>query len=240
MWLWHWKCLRIPEECLLELEADIEKHTPTIWKAANIAVIDESMNPHKGRKNPNHVYIPRKPKGNGLKVSLVSACLRKHPHLTQNWMTVEFSGFCLMMSLFRRHQQREAADDTLLRMAQVTPQGSLIVADSLFGGMKGLEKIVGSGRHGLFSVRKDRPSSLFKNFLEIGLNDGHTSSCRGEVLGQPFIATMTRREKVCPFPTVWIVETSALLTEGHLHFEHQVLIIDFQAKTHCPCRRQPR
>eukprot|EP00300_Choanocystis_sp_HF-7_P024054 c2544_g1_i1.p1 GENE.c2544_g1_i1~~c2544_g1_i1.p1 ORF type:complete len:143 (-),score=12.52 c2544_g1_i1:197-625(-) len=114
-------------------------------------------------------------------------------------MTVDHSGFVLKLSLFRRHQEKEKADETLLRMAKVTPPGSLIVADSLFGGLKGLEKLVGSGRQGLLSARKDRPSFLFKDHLEKKLLDGHTITCSGLVLGKPFIATMTKREKVCGF-----------------------------------------
>ena len=104
----------------------------------------------------------------------------------------------LKTSLFRRGQVTEKAEDTLLRMGSAAPSGSLIVADSLFGGLKGLTKLVGSGRHGLLSCRRDRPGFIFKDYLAADLADGKTCACSGKIEGTdvPFIATMTQREKV--------------------------------------------
>ena len=68
-WEWHWKCLRMPENDLISLEDKLNDRIPKIWMPANASAVDESVNPYKGRKNPHHIHIPRKPKGNGLKVS---------------------------------------------------------------------------------------------------------------------------------------------------------------------------
>lgn len=61
--------MRVSEEFLIEIERRFCDHMRTIWKPANISVVDESICPFKGHSNPNHVFIPRKPHPNGIKVS---------------------------------------------------------------------------------------------------------------------------------------------------------------------------
>ena len=69
---------------MIELELDINANMRHCWDPANIAVVDESLVPHKGRKNPHHVLIIQKP----------------HPHGLKNWSLVDFSGYFFGYSLF--------------------------------------------------------------------------------------------------------------------------------------------
>jgi hypothetical protein len=68
------------------LEKEINNHMQAVWEPSNIAVVDETLVPHKGRKNPHHVFIVRKP----------------HPHGLKNWSVVDFSGYFFAYSLFQR------------------------------------------------------------------------------------------------------------------------------------------
>jgi hypothetical protein len=64
------KCIAFDDSFLLDCEQKLSAHWSTVWRPANVVVVDECMNPFKGRSNPHHVHIPRKPHPNGLKVSL--------------------------------------------------------------------------------------------------------------------------------------------------------------------------
>lgn len=61
-------CFTFTDAQLKELEPILEQHLRAIWEPANAAVVDESVVAHKGRANPHHVFIMRKPKPHGIKV----------------------------------------------------------------------------------------------------------------------------------------------------------------------------
>ena len=126
---------------MIELELDINANMRHCWDPANIAVVDESLVPHKGRKKLCHVFIIQKPHLHGLK----------------NWSLVDFSGYSFGYSLFCHDKTGagltyEAADQTLLHMSDVLPPGTLIVANSYFGSVKALEGLARKGKYGLFSM----------------------------------------------------------------------------------------
>lgn len=88
---------------MTDLEIKINENMQKVWQPANVGVIDETLVPHKGRKNPHHIFIICKP----------------HPHGLKNWSLIDFSGYFVSFSLFRRDltgakQTYEATDQTLL------------------------------------------------------------------------------------------------------------------------------
>ena len=90
---------------------------------ATAAVVDESLVAHKGRKNPQHVFIMRKP----------------HPHGLEIWSLVDYSGYFYYCSLCRRECMPESSTDTVVRMSDKLDEGSLVTADSYFGSLKTVE-----------------------------------------------------------------------------------------------------
>lgn len=105
--------------------------------------------------------------------------------------------------MFCRGRGKESSVDTLRRMAQFSPKGTLIVADSYFGSFKSLIGLIEDGYFALLSCRKDRPRSVFSNFLCHGLPDQQSASAFGEYNRIPFVAAVTRDEKkfVCTLST---------------------------------------
>ena len=139
-----------------------------IWIPANIGVVDETLVPHKGRKNPHHVFIMRKP----------------HPHGIKNWSLVDFSGYFVAFSQYRRDGVPEPTHETLLRMSNQLPEGALVVADSYFGSVRAMEGLAKQGKHSLFSCNQSRPSMFFKNDLCSQITQhGDCQTLYGEVDG---------------------------------------------------------
>lgn len=199
-----YQCFRFSEDEMLLLEFDINEHILKLWIPSNIAVVDESICPHKGRQNPHHVFIARKP----------------HPHGMKNWSLVDFSGYLLKYSLFRRNRSQgqggkevyEATEDTLLRMSSAMPPNSLICADSYFGSIRAMEKLAKTGKHSLFSMNQSRPSFLFKEGVCSEVRkDGESSTLYGEVSGKrndekiPFLANafQSKGRMLCTLSTVY-------------------------------------
>lgn len=192
---------RFSDEEMLNLEKEINENIRRIWVPSNIAVVDESICPFKGRNNPHHVFIMRKP----------------HPHGMKNWSLVDFSGYLVQFSMFRRerndnNQTYEPTDETLLRMAAPMPPESLICADAYFGSIKAMEKLAKNGKHSLFSCNQSRPSSFFKDGTCAELQkDGDSSTLFGEITGKrngekiPFLVNsfQSKGRKLCTMSTVF-------------------------------------
>ena len=114
------------------------------------------MIPHKGRTNPQHVFIIRKPTPHGLKV----------------WSLVDFSGYFLGFSLFRRGGKKEATHETMARMIRgVVPKGAIAVGDSLFGGLPTARILLKEGYEVLLSCTSQRPSAVFKDHAHKQLSE---------------------------------------------------------------------
>ena len=189
-----YSCFCFSDEQIVDLEGKINKQMKKIWDPANVTIVDESMTPHKGRQNPHHVFIARKPLPHGIK----------------NWSLVDFSGYFLSFSQFRRNCAPEASHETLIRMTAPLPPGSLVCADSYFGSVKALEKLVKSGKDCLFSCNKSRPLLLFKDGTSQGLSNGQSKSAWGEVEGEDgrpvaFMANSFQSEgrTLCTLSTVY-------------------------------------
>lgn len=157
-----YRCFKFSHDQVLDIQSSLNDATQRNWIAATVAVVDESMAPTKIRKNPHHVFIARKPKSNGIKI----------------WMTVDFSGVVIKMSMFERvlpdgsPSRKESTSDTLLRMIQELPEGTVIVGDSLFGSLDAVQALAEQGYEAILSCRTDRPSALFAhmqaNNFEVG------------------------------------------------------------------------
>lgn len=174
---------------MIDLEKDINEKMKQCWEPANIAVVDETLVPHKGRKNPHHVFIVRKP----------------HPHGLKNWSVVDFSGYFFGFSLFRHDKTGgngtyEAAYQTLLRMSEILLPGTLVVADSYFGSLKALEGLAKQGKYGLFSMNSNRDALMFHDHLHQKVTkDGESASLFGVIPGPageeiPFVANTFQSE----------------------------------------------
>ena len=197
-----YQCFRFSEDEMIALEFEINDQMKKIWVPSNVAIVDESLCPHKGRSNPHHVFIMRKP----------------HPHGIKNWSLVDFSGYMLKFSMFRRdrsgkNETYEPTDETLLRMASAMPPDSLICADSYFGSVKAMEKLAATGKHSLFSMNQNRSPFLFKDGVCMEIEkDGDSATLYGEVNGKrsgekvPFLANAFRSQgrTLCTMSTVFL------------------------------------
>eukprot|EP00734_Pompholyxophrys_sp_LG126_P000368 Pompholyxophrys_sp_v1_NODE_139_length_1613_cov_10.258023.p1 type:complete len:159 gc:universal NODE_139_length_1613_cov_10.258023:961-485(-) len=65
LWVEMYRCLEIDSEKYL---MDLENCCRTSWRLGTNLSLDESMIPHQGRKNPHHLFVPRKPHPHGLKL----------------------------------------------------------------------------------------------------------------------------------------------------------------------------
>lgn len=63
-------CFIFTDEEMMGFEKVIQMTLDQIWVPASYAVCDESLVPHKGRRNPHHVFIMRKPHPHGVKVKI--------------------------------------------------------------------------------------------------------------------------------------------------------------------------
>eukprot|EP01102_Stenamoeba_stenopodia_P009214 TRINITY_DN2713_c0_g1_i1.p1 TRINITY_DN2713_c0_g1~~TRINITY_DN2713_c0_g1_i1.p1 ORF type:complete len:645 (+),score=151.23 TRINITY_DN2713_c0_g1_i1:407-2341(+) len=191
-----YKCFRFTDTVLEKIEECFHKTIKELWIAGTVAAVDESMVPCKSKTNVHHVFVRGKPHPNGVKV----------------WSTVDYSGFLVNFALYRRIVEkttdtsqlfpkladvigldvvgenektrvaRESVDETIKRMASVLPEGTLIVADSYFGGVPALTALVEGGYHVLLSCTQSRPNYLFKDHLGFQLSeDGDSAEVYGEV-----------------------------------------------------------
>ncbi len=165
-----------------------------LWIPATAAVVDESLVAHKGRKNPHHVFIMRKP----------------HPHGLKVWSLVDHSGYFFHFSLFRRGSAPESSTDTLIRMSDKLDAGSVITADSYFSSLQSVEELSKRGKYCLLSTNVKRPASIFQDLLCRELKeDGDSATLTGTTAGValrdrdgpriPFMANafQSRGRKLC-------------------------------------------
>lgn len=93
---------------------------------------------------------------------------------------MDHSGYYFNFSVYRRDGTKEAAHETVRRMAAPLPAGSLVVGDSYFGNISTIEALALEGKHGLFSCQSRRPTFLFQNGITPNLQeDGDSSSLYG-------------------------------------------------------------
>ncbi len=191
--LYH--CFRFTEDEVLQIEDIMNKQMEMMWVPATAAVVDETLVAHKGRKNPHHVFIMRKP----------------HPHGIKVWSLVDYSGYFYSFSLFRRNCAPEKSSTTLCRMSSKMPTGSLITADSYFGSVEAMEELSKQGKYCLFSCNQNRPSALFRDYLcERVAKEGDSASLTGTTAGPggdkiPFMANtfVSKGRKICTLSNVF-------------------------------------
>ena len=195
------RAMHFSEAQTLELEKCINERMGELWVPSNYVVLDESMVAFKGRKNPHHVFIPRKP----------------HPHGIKNWSVVDFSGYLLSFSRYCRVDvegdkvDSEPVVDTVDRMVGHLPENTVVLCDSYFGSVVCMKRLAEKGIHCLFSCNKSRPAYLFKDMLCASLEkDGDDKSCYGVVAWKgeegevPFIANafQSKNRKLCTLSTL--------------------------------------
>ena len=197
---------------MIDLEEEINSKMTRIWIPANVGVVDETLVGYKGHtNNPHHVFIARKPNPHGLK----------------NWSLVDFSGYFLGFSLFRRVKESgepvyEVSHATVERMSKPLPLGSLVIADSYFGSVTALEKLAENEKYALFSCNKTHPSLLFKEGTgEKVKNNGDSETVYGEVKWKdgettvPFAANsfLSEGRLLCTMTTVFSTDLVTTDTE---------------------------
>lgn len=97
------------------------------------------------------------------------------------WTLVDYSGYYLNFSIYRRNRGHETAAATVLRMSSPLPPSSLVIGDSYFGNLSTLEALALEGKYGLFSCQARRPSFLFQHTVLPNLNgDNGTYSLYGQ------------------------------------------------------------
>ena len=186
---------------MLELELEINENMVRIWIPANVGVVDESMAPTKIRNNPHHVYIMRKPHPNGIK----------------NWSLVDYSGYFVSFSMFRRTDvdgkecPPEPTHETVTRLSKHLPEKSIVVGDSYFRSVQAVEALAKQGKHSLFSCTQKRPAVLFHDdIVQELVKDGDSCTTFGSVEGKdgeavPIMANafMSEKRVICTLSTVY-------------------------------------
>jgi Transposase IS4 len=153
-----YRCLRCTEAEVERIQDLLNRAVGDAWEFGNIFTVDESMNPYKGRNNPHHVFIPRKP----------------HPNGTKSWVIADLSGCLCRVAMFKRSSEDaegkrsavdpEQADATLDRMkAGIVRLGDAVTADGYFSGIKPAARMALGGGHFSLSSRADRPKELFQH-----------------------------------------------------------------------------
>lgn len=187
-------CFVFEDEEMRHLEDLLRDHLMKVWNSSNAICVDESIVPFKGRGNPHHVFIMRKP----------------HPHGTKLWTSVDYSGYFLRVSIFRRGEMRESPSDTVLKMIRGAPPESLIITDSYFGGMRTLESLSELGHYALMSCKQTQPSFLFRDHLMPQCKrDGDCITSYGILAnGQAFLANifMSRKRKLLTLSSAYSAE----------------------------------
>lgn len=194
------RCFRFTDDQVWKIEIKMNTLMETLWVPATAAVVDESLVAHKGRKNPHHVFIMRKP----------------HPHGLKVWSLVDYSGYFYAFSLFRRGGEPESSSGTLVRMSDKLDSGSVITADSYFGGIQSVQELSKRGKHCILSCNTKRPASIFQELLCKELTeDGQSRTLIGTTEGVPrrdrpgprvpFMANafQSKKRKLCTLSTVF-------------------------------------
>lgn len=148
----------------------------------------------------------------------------------QAWSLVDFSGFFYNISLYRRNGDKETVANTVTRMSNPLPAGSLVVGDSYFGNISTLEALSLEGKYGLFSCTSIKPSFLFKGLTEKSLSrDNDCSSVYGVLpqSQQSFLANafQSQGRKLYTLSTAFsseleTVEIQAFIDDGMGHGQH--------------------
>ena len=126
---------------------------------------------------------------------------------------MDFSGFFIAFSMYRRDAPPETTHETLMRMVRMgrLPQGTLVTADAYFGGVDGLRALAGAGCHALLSCNVQRPCALFRDGVCRDLHaDGDSRTVYGTVPGPdreevPFLANsfLSKGRKINTMSTVY-------------------------------------
>jgi hypothetical protein len=147
----------------------------------NIA-IDEMMIPFKGRCNPHHIFIPRKPHPNGIKVwgladsknfvYTFSICKR-----TTNEENYDPSFARENPPMQREAVPKEPVTETVKKLVDKLPgPGYIVHADSYFGCLEMLEMLVAKDHGAVLACRADRPAFIFKEYLQEKMNSSNVSA----------------------------------------------------------------
>ena len=140
-------CFAFQDVKMNHLETILDEHLLKVWYPANGVCVDETLVSFKGRGNPRHVFIMRKP----------------HYHGTKLWKSVDYSGLFLRLSIFRRSGEKESPTATVMKMIKGIAPNSLVITDSYFGGLRTLEALSQAGHLGLMSCKQTQPSFLFRD-----------------------------------------------------------------------------
>lgn len=222
------RCFRFSDLEMEKIETKINTMMESMWVPATAAVVDESLVAHKGRNNPHHVFIMRKP----------------HPHGLKVWSLVDHSGYFYAFSLFRRGGAPESSAATLVRMSDKLDSGSIITADSYFGGLQAVEELSTRGKYCILSCNMKRPASLFHDLLCKELNeDGQSRTLTGSTSGMlrrgregprvPFMANafQSKNRKLCTLSNVFSdapeqTQTECLLEDQEMEDQCRMVEID--------------
>jgi Transposase IS4 len=229
-----YRCFRFAEPQLGEIEGFLQEQMKHIWVPATAAVVDESMIATKSRSNPHHIFIMRKP----------------HPHGIKFWSLVDMSGYMVSFSVYRRIVDgvpvaKETASETLLRMSEnIEGKGTVITANSYFGGLDSLRTLSARGYSCLFSCNQSRPSSLFRDYMCKNLQKGESKNVYGQVEGEeegeviPFLVNTfeSKGRKINTLSTVYSPE----LTEKRIEALIQDMTIEDQCNLVVEDEEQPQ
>lgn len=126
----------------------LESRFLSLRKLPQYVTLDETIVAYWGQDNPFWVYVKEKPHTTGMKL----------------WVIQAHDSYCYALDLY--HKQKEATDDTLMRMVGRLPHGdTVIIADAYFGAESAAEKLSRTGRQFILKCKSVRPSFLFKNRL---------------------------------------------------------------------------
>lgn len=150
--------------------------------------VDETMVPFRGRGNPHHIFIPRKPHPHGLKFETIADTDRYlfqlHLHRrTANEVTAPVLLNQKKQPLIRESMV-EAPKETIVEVLKgllfpLENKDHFVVADRYYGGLKELNAVSEMGMDVLFKCKKNRPTVLWNEIhsLQCGIDGYVFASC---------------------------------------------------------------
>jgi hypothetical protein len=149
---------------------------------------DETMIPHKGHRNPHHMFIRGKPHPNGLKATTMADASRYMYSVVLCRRTNEDEGEKMdpiMLSPLPRRWRRgpllppKKVHDMVKEVAASLPPGRHLYGDSYYGGLPVIETLAKMGHQATYTCSSNRPATIFHPLKAMLTTFGSSASSSG-------------------------------------------------------------
>lgn len=174
-------CIDFDKDQLFDL---LRKSFQRVWIPTKIMAIDESMAKCCGRRNPDHIHIPRKPSPNGTELKTLCDAKQyywdfiivKRTHSDPRAKTDIIVQRTTAPKLNRKTDCPKAPTKHVFQYVEDVidnvPPNRIIIGDSWFSGLPLLELLVSKGHEYIGICRSDRKREFFADFLHVEAKKG--------------------------------------------------------------------